>query len=351
MLASSSSDELDPKPASKSASPPSSLGYLDRRSAVYVVLFLLVYLVYRHFTAPPLPFRSLGRVPTRDARNWGEFVAYGRARDQMLEHSDPEYPGLGERYLLGLRTRRSTSGSANGQGAGEGGEGKVNRMLETRKGAISGDDGFERERHGIYGGAHWDWSTGIVGVGAYFGPLDMRKRSPSSSSESAPDNVKELDGYQKAALEHYLSNAWEVKDANEAKHRKEILGHSYEERMEKGLPMRDVAAGNKTAEREAAETWMRVYAAFHRQASKSAVQLAIEKLVRRVPVVVFVDGKTDESDELAKTFKRLRVSPDPLVIDVQKRRACARAPLLSSEVDPWTGAQRTARTSPPTCAI
>ena len=297
-----------------------SAGYLSqlldnpqkRRWTFYAAVATFCYLVYRHYTRPPLPFGSLGQVPTRDAKNWGQYVAFGHARPQMLEHSDPDYPGLGDRYVASLRARIRSNEETEGSEMG------TNRLLETRKGAISGDEGFEAERHGIYGGANWDWTTGIVGVGSYLGPLDMRKLSAIPPEER--NRLNELDAPQNEALKHYLAWAWDVTDVNEKKHRAEVSTLTFEERVEKGLPMRDIVAGDPKREKEAAELWTRVYAAFHRQSAKSALQLAIEKMVRRIPVVVFTDGEPEELGRVQRLFKRLRLSPEILVIDVQKRR-------------------------------
>lgn len=288
-------------------------------------LVLLLIWVYNRPEPGPLPLSKLGKVPKKDAKNWGEFVAFGHARQKLLEETDPTYVGLGERghFALGHVGKRVEEA--------EGGS----NIMDTGKGGMTGNTGFDFERHGLYGGAHWDWTTGIAGLGSYLGPLDMRKRSASGRPRTSATVLDEL---QKASRQHYIDHAWEPPaehDKPGIKERAEIEALTDEQRIFKKLSLRDRALGHEDRQAEAAEMWTRVYGAFHGYNRKGSVQIGLEKLVRKAPVVVFIEHEDARADRIRDVFSELRTKPDIFVVDLSKRRTSRR-----SSAHTWPDAHR-----------
>lgn len=239
-----------------------------------VVLLCLFFLLRPSFNSGrPKPRRYTGDV------NWGDHVALGLGRAKLLDSTPSPYADLGDKLIGG-------SGPLYRPGRKSRREGVV-EVLEGREGAkaaVTRDAEFERDRHGVLGGASVSWGSGIVGMGAWLGEtVDMRKDSPSSPPSDPPTSLPA----REALTGHILDKAWMYLDAEDQANTEKMLAEAVRDNSMKSLPLRDQVRGDEVASREAALGWSRIYGAMEGEVRKSALEVSVERLVRRVPSVIF----------------------------------------------------------------
>ena len=124
-------------------------------------------------------------------------------------------------------------------------------------------------------------------------------------------------------FEHYRANAWTYATAEEEEDARLNLADAQgkPEEMAK-LPTRDRVGTDERARDEAARLWSRIYGATERWADKSALELMIERLVRREPLVVFSKTTCPYSMRAKALLSSLSLQPPPYVVEVDLRRAC-----------------------------
>lgn len=219
-----------------------------------------------------------------EPRNWGDYVGQGLARAKLLAETPPRYADLGDRWAAGsgpfYRSRRAVIDKPAGVAA----------VVSTDPKPDSHSSEFETERRGVLGGASTEWSTGVVGMGDWLGGvIDMRKGVKSSSGASLDSsNAIDLVTPARAGLAaHILESAWSFKDAEDQANTVALLIDARLNNFLKTLPLRDQVRDDPIASKRAAEMWSSIYGALEGESTKSALEVAIEKLVRRVPVVLF----------------------------------------------------------------
>lgn len=132
--------------------------------------------------------------------NWGDYVGLGLQRAKVLSGTPQGYADIGDRWArldkeLGgpfYRRRRSVEEKARGdepQDLSEGTAGKGKKAATVLN-----------DRHGVLGGASVEWSTGVVGSGAWLGPgVDMRKDGSYALPVPTDDDADEGQGEGSAA--------------------------------------------------------------------------------------------------------------------------------------------------------
>lgn len=271
--------------------------------------------------------------------NYGDYVGLGHQRAKVLAATPPDYADIGDHYpwldqqLAGplyrkRRTRAERQVGALKQdldegtpgGGGGGGKKGSSSSASASKGA------FERDRHGVLGGASVEWSTGVVGSGTYLGPgVDMVKDSAleealeEALAEAAADDefdttaaAAESDDFdeasrkprlrkydptssgaavsrgERALVERMLEKGWVFLDNDDKVNTERLHADANEHGYLDTLPLRERVRYKAQGRRVAAQGWARVYAAMDTGvATKSALELQLERMVRRVPVVVF----------------------------------------------------------------
>ncbi|GAA5857990.1 hypothetical protein JCM8547_006653 [Rhodosporidiobolus lusitaniae] len=290
----------------------------------------LLFLLFLFFprSAPPA-HRPLAWGTHPDAiLNYGDYVGLGQMRQKMLESTPKGYPDLGDKipYLdreLGgplYRKRRSraerergvegmdlSDGAGEGEGRKEGGGG----------GKKSRKKGAEKERHGVLGGASLEWSTGVVGSGVYLGPVDMMKDSPSSRFFSPSETSPALS----ALSSHILAKGWVYLDASDQQNTEKLQLDARAKGYLSSLPLRERVRGDEEGMREAAEGWSKIYAAEAMEGGmlKSALEVQLERTVRRAPVVVFSKSTCPHSRRAKSLLSSLGLYPLPHIIEVDLR--------------------------------
>ena len=282
---------------------------------------------------------------TSEVANWGDHVGLGRARQDVLERTPRPYTDIGDHW-----TGASTSGGRRSNAATL--YFKRRTLEEIRQGKPvehhePGEDDpdaghkakrnwdFERDRHGIMGGASVEWSKGVVGSGKYLGEVvDMRKDGSYDSDDSderrfgsfdpvtgddrADDLEAEMDdddnsagrardrrspsanramavaergqvhkAERRALVDHILEHGWEYLDAEDKENTEKLLYSAKKEGFVDKLPLRDRVRGHPQLMEEAATGWARIYTAHQGEWQKSALEIALEKMARRVPIIVF----------------------------------------------------------------
>lgn len=84
-----------------------------------------------------------------------------------------------------------------------------------------------------------------------------------------------------------LEHAWSFIDAEDEANAAKLLFEARRDKYLKGLPLRDRVRNDEVAMKEAAMSWSRLYGVMEGEGVKSALEVQVEKLVRRVPLVVF----------------------------------------------------------------
>jgi hypothetical protein len=205
--------------------------------------------------------------------NWGDHVGLGRARPGVLESTPSPYADIGDKFFRGngplYRTRKM---------------GEVEMEQHGKPAARNFE--FERDRHGIMGGASVEWSAGVVGSGIWLGDtVDMRK--DSSSQHQHPLMTLSTRAERSALTDHILENGWKYLDSEDEINSKKLIAEAREKGFMDSLPLRDRVRGDPVKSREAALGWSRIYTVMEGEWRKSALEVVVEKMVRRVPVVVF----------------------------------------------------------------
>lgn len=203
----------------------------------------------------------------------------------MLESTPSPYVDIGDKWVGGpmsgalYRSRRRRDEEL---GAGEEEEDKEKETKLKKR-----TEEFERDRHGIMGGGSVEWSAGVVGSGKWLGSeVDMRKESSIGDDYNGGREVEEQKERQ-ALTDHILEWGWTYLDAEDQQNTEALLKESKEKGFFEALPLRDRVRHDEELRRKAAESWSRIYTVMEGQWKKSALEVQLEKMVRRVPVVVF----------------------------------------------------------------
>ena len=220
-------------------------------------------------------------------RNWGDHVGLGNAREKILSSAPKNYGDITDRlYPDGLegwlyRKRRSRWEVEKGVEA-------MSLEVPTTK---KGKRAKAQVGTGVLGGGSIEWSSGIVGSGGYLGLVDMRKDTDISSHDpiSSKRTLAEKEAHRNSEVlqEHILVNAWVYLDEEDRINTEKLLKEAKEKDFIDKLPLRDRVRGDEEGMRKASEGWARVYGSMVNEGGKSALEVQVEKLVRRIPVVVF----------------------------------------------------------------
>lgn len=236
--------------------------------------------------------------------NWGDYVGLGLQRAKVLSGTPQGYADIGDRWArldkeLGgpfYRRRRSVEEKARGdepQDLSEGTAGKGKKAATVLN-----------DRHGVLGGASVEWSTGVVGSGAWLGPgVDMRKDGSYALPVPTDDDADEGQGEGSAApssssaamltrghaafVDRIVDRGWVFLDEDDRANTAKLHADAHREGFFDTLPLRERVRDDPRGMRDAAEGWARVYAAADEARPKSALEVQLERMVRRVPVVVF----------------------------------------------------------------
>lgn len=266
-----------PLPSSSSSYLPSNLRKIftplpsPRVSALVLLVIVTLYILLGRSTDKIIkPFKG-------EPRNWGDYVGQGLARAKLLSETPVRYADLGDRWSAGTgpfyRSRNNVLDPVKGDG------------YVLKLGDSSGQDSqFETERRGVLGGASTEWSSGVVGMGDWLGGVvDMRK---GFSTLSVDESIQATPARAGLAA-HILSNGWTYKDAEDEANTEAFLREARVNKFMATLPLRDRVRGDALASKKAAEMWSSIYGALEGESTKSALEVAVERLVRRVPVVIF----------------------------------------------------------------
>ncbi|GAA5889846.1 hypothetical protein JCM6882_004340 [Rhodosporidiobolus microsporus] len=293
------------------------------------LLFLAAFLSLSRlwpFSGPKVAHAPLAWGTHPDAiLNYGDYVGLGQARQKVLDATPRGYADVSDKIpwldkvLDGplYRSRRSRREREQGKEA-------VRLGKEGKRSA--GGRRAEMERHGTLGGASVEWSTGVVGSGTYLGPVDMRKDPPSSSSSSSSSSADDDPSTTSPALaaltSHILSRGWEFLDEEDRLNTLKLHSDARAKGFLASLPLRERVRDSEKGRREASEGWARIYAA---EASgggggvKSALEVQLERLVRRAPVVVFSKTTCPHSRRAKELLSSLDLFPPPHIIEVDLR--------------------------------
>ncbi|BGP36084.1 hypothetical protein JCM10296v2_007936 [Rhodotorula toruloides] len=303
-----------------------------RTSSLAALLALsLVYLVFLRGDSDPYNHAPLAWGTHPDAIvNWGDYVGLGHQRQKVYDATPKGYADIGDKFpdldkALGggplYRKRRSREEKERGVGTQD--------LKEGGKGRNS----FERHRHGVLGGASVEWSTGVVGSGTYLGPgVDMRKDGSYAidvveedevdrpASSSAAMSFQRPSPAQHALSQHILEKGWVYLDEEDRLNTEKLQLEAKEKRFFDKLPLRERVRGDPQGQREAAEGWARVYAAMEEpRRPKSALEVQVEKMVRRVPVVVFSKTTCPFSKRAKERLEELQLFPSAHIVEVDLR--------------------------------
>ncbi|GAA5849285.1 hypothetical protein JCM9279_006436 [Rhodotorula babjevae] len=269
--------------------------------------------------------------------NWGDHVGLGLQRDKVLAGTPARYADFTDRLprldkeLAGpfYRRRRSAEEKARGDEAQD--------LLLGVGGGAGSSSGKKtaaplQDRHGVLGGASVEWSSGVVGSGAWLGPgVDMRKDGTESSSSSSAATVGARDGARPASsgaamplghsalVEHMVDHGWLYLDDDDRANTRKLHADAHAQGFFDTLPLRERVREDPRARRSAAEGWAHVYAAGEAARPKSALEVQLERMVRRVPVVVFSKTTCPYSKRAKERLESLGLRPAMHVIEVDQR--------------------------------
>ncbi|BGP44096.1 hypothetical protein JCM10450v2_008313 [Rhodotorula kratochvilovae] len=258
--------------------------------------------------------------------NWGDYVGLGHQRAKVLAGTPQGYADIGdwfprlEKELAGplYRRRRSAEEKARGD--------EPQDLSEGRGRKASG--GAPRDRHGVLGGASVEWSTGVIGSGTWLGPgVDMRKDGSSAPASLGDDDAAQPASSAAAMMtpghvaltEHIVEKGWVFLDEEDRANTAKLQAEAHDKDFFETLPLRERVRGDPAGMREAAEGWARVYAAMDTPAPKSALEVQLERMVRRVPVVVFSKTTCPYSKRAKERLKDLDLYPAVHVVEVDLR--------------------------------
>ncbi|GAA5838170.1 hypothetical protein JCM11251_004729 [Rhodosporidiobolus azoricus] len=253
--------------------------------------------------------------------NYGDYVGLGHQREKVLQSTPPGYADISDKLpwldkvLAGPLYRRRRSRKERDDG--------VDRVPLEREGKRSTDRKAEKERHGTLGGSSVEWSTGIVGSGTYLGPVDMRKDSPRSPRPSYSDHDAPSSAALSALSSHIVERGWEFLDAEDEANTAKLQAEAQEKGFLDTLPLRERVRNDEEGRKTAAEGWARIYAAEASGGSgggvKSALEVQLERLARRAPVVVFSKTTCPYSRRAKKLLADLDLFPPPHIVEVDIR--------------------------------
>ncbi|GAA5988534.1 hypothetical protein JCM10908_003609 [Rhodotorula pacifica] len=292
--------------------------------------------------------------------NYGDYVGLGHQRAKVKAATPSNYADIGDHYpwldqqLAGplyrkRRTRAERQVGALKQDLWEGtpaGGGK--------KGAARG--AFERDRHGVLGGASVEWSTGVVGSGTYLGPgVDMIKDSAleealeaaledAAAADAADEDLDDDDNDgrapdrrprraykptsssaavsrgERALVERMLEKGWVFLDDDDKLNTEKLHLDASEKGFFDTLPLRERVRYKAQGRKMAAQGWARIYAAMDGgDATKSALEVQLERMVRRVPVVVFSKTTCPHSKRAKELLADLGLYPAVHIVEVDLR--------------------------------
>ncbi|GAA5865028.1 hypothetical protein JCM3774_003943 [Rhodotorula dairenensis] len=297
--------------------------------------------------------------------NYGDYVGLGHQRAKVLAATPPNYADIGDHFPLldqqlagplyrKRRTRAEKQVGALKQDLSEGAPAKKGSTPPS-----SSRGAFERDRHGVLGGASVEWSTGVVGSGTYLGPgVDMVKDSALeegladaleevAAAEAARDDDDGSDsggldaarrarprggGYQpelisstvsrgeRALVERMLEKGWVFLDNDDKVNTEKLHADANEHGYLDTLPLRERVRYKAQGRKMAAQGWARVYAAMDTgDATKSALEVQLERMVRRVPVVVFSKTTCPHSKRAKELLGDLGLYPSAHIVEVDLR--------------------------------
>lgn len=230
--------------------------------------------------------------------NWGDHVGLGRARQLVLERTPALYVDIGDGGDDGpvsgtfYRARRTLDEILADE----------ELLTEDPKKALSKDSQTgtvalaprphsrvsERDRHGVLGGACTEWSSGIVGTGEWLGDqVDMRKEQSISNSDQGRNTSRFHTPERKALVDHILDWGWVYLDEEDKTNTAKLLKSAKAEGWWDKLPLRDQVRDDPVRMKTAAVGWSRAYTPTVGQWRKSALEIQLERMVRRHPIVVF----------------------------------------------------------------
>ncbi|KAK4053347.1 hypothetical protein OIO90_003959 [Microbotryomycetes sp. JL221] len=336
--------------------------------------------------------------------NWGDHVGLGRARQDVLDRTPRPYIDIGDHWIGSSQPNKRTGGAhlyfkrrtlqqiRSGepvQHHHEPGEEDGNENNGDNDGNKRNWD-FERDRHGVMGGASVEWSKGVVGSGKYLGEIvDMRKdgsydpreedeeeqeddlsklasrqeRGHTGNDEAADEDEddeedeEDEDGVEhtrrdevddnkhkfvqprdpqimfdsastrqlvhkaerRALVDHILEQGWLYLDEDDKTNTEKLLSQAKKEGFMDSLPLRDRVRGDEELMEEAAIGWARIYTAQKGEWQKSALEVALEKMARRVPIIVFSKTTCPHSTRAKELLKMYRLSPAPQIVEVDMR--------------------------------
>ncbi|SCV67242.1 BQ2448_5888 [Microbotryum intermedium] len=122
------------------------------------------------------------------------------------------------------------------------------------------------------------------------------------------------------ALEKFIiEKAWEYIDEEDELNTQKIMEDAKKRGSVAHLPLRDQVRDDEGKRQEAAEGWSRIYAITDGERAKSALEVQLEKLVRRVPIVVFSQSDCTPCKWAIGYLKELKLSPELYVVMVDQR--------------------------------
>ncbi|KAM0787218.1 hypothetical protein ACM66B_006456 [Microbotryomycetes sp. NB124-2] len=318
--------------------------------------------------------------------NWGDHVGLGRARQDVLDRTPRPYTDIGDHWQMsggssktGARhlyfKRRTLDEIRRGVPAQhhEAGEADAQEADESNSQKSKRNSGFERDRHGVMGGASVEWSKGVVGSGRYLGEfVDMRKDGSydpredelgyvpqehltGSAGEDADEDDEDEDeegeenadndlharstaadssslafeslstrelvhkAERRALIDHILEQGWVYLDEEDKTNSEKLLAQAKKEGFMDSLPLRDRVRGDPDLMEEAAVGWARIYTAQKGEWQKSALEVSLERMVRRVPIIVFSKTTCPYSTRAKELLKMYRLSPAPQIVEVDMR--------------------------------
>ncbi|KDE05071.1 hypothetical protein MVLG_04512 [Microbotryum lychnidis-dioicae p1A1 Lamole] len=189
---------------------------------------------------------------------------------------------------------------------------------------LSGRDGddFEEEEEDLEEGA------GLIEADAMKAEQDKLEEDEANLTDEEreeAEDIREVMEMMKPksprhALEQFiLEKAWEYLDEEDEVNTKKIMEDAKKRGSVDHLPLRDQVRDDEGKRKEAAEAWSRIYAISDGERVKSALEVQLEKLVRRVPIVVFSQSDCTPCKWAIGYLKELKLSPEPYVVMVDQR--------------------------------
>ncbi|GAA6016710.1 hypothetical protein JCM10207_000155 [Rhodosporidiobolus poonsookiae] len=258
-------------------------------------------------------------------QNWGDHVGLGLAREKARAGTPKPYSDIGDRLprldeqLGGPVYRKRRSRAERAAGVEKQDLSEAGRAGKKKKKTAAQVKAQESERHGTLGGTSVEWSSGIVGSGAWLGPVDMRKDAPSAPAPPPPAETSAAAAPLDALTSHIVDKGWVYLDDEDRTNTEKLQLEARAKDFLESLPLRERVRGDEEGMKSAAEGWARVYAAEAGGWPKSALEVQLEKLVRRHPVVVFSKSTCPYSRRAKERLASLNLYPPPHIVEVDLR--------------------------------